>query len=123
MAGKSDTNFGVANRDQPEKCVVVTVDTTGLVEAAPCRRLLHGSLAMGFLGDAGEVSVETFQTARLHGTLRRVELRGLGAHSCSWRCRSNSESTLLHGEDDSLNPILSVEPFHRLLDVLIDGSV
>ena len=28
-------------------------------------------LAMGFLGDAGEVSVETFQTARLHGTLRR----------------------------------------------------
>jgi hypothetical protein len=37
--------------------------------------------------------------------------------------RSNSESTLLHGEDDSLNPILSVEPFHRLLDVPIDGSV
>ena len=33
MAGKSDPNFGVANRDQPEKCVVVvTVDTTGLVK-------------------------------------------------------------------------------------------
>lgn len=46
-------------------------------------------------------------------------LRGLEAHSC----RSNSESTLLHGEDDSLNPILSVEPFHSLLDVPIDGSV
>ena len=29
------------------------------------------SLATAFLGDAGEVSVETFQTARLHGTVRR----------------------------------------------------
>ena len=27
-------------------------------------------LAMGFLGDSGEVSVETVQTARLHGTVR-----------------------------------------------------
>ena len=33
MAGRSDPNFGVANRDQPEKCVVVvTVDTTGPVK-------------------------------------------------------------------------------------------
>jgi hypothetical protein len=28
-------------------------------------------LAMGFLGASGEVSVETVQTARLHGTVRR----------------------------------------------------
>ena len=48
MAGGSDPNFGVANRDQPEKCVVVvTVDTTGLVKggAMSPRRRLHGSLA------------------------------------------------------------------------------
>jgi len=33
MAGRSDPNFGVANRDQPEKCLVFfTVDTTGPVK-------------------------------------------------------------------------------------------
>ena len=117
--------------DQPEKCVVVvTVDTTGLVKigAMSPRRRLHGSLAasshvlaMGFLGDSGEVSVETVQTARLHGTVRSYGV--LKRTAAAGAKRSNSESTLLHGEDDSLNPILSVEPFHRLLDVPIDGSV
>ena len=77
---------------------------------------------MGFLGDSGEVSVEncsdcapTRDGASSYGVLRRTAAAGAK--------RSNSESTLLHGEDDSLNPILSVEPFHRLLDVPIDGSV
>ena len=77
---------------------------------------------MGFIGDTGEVSVETFQTARLHGTLRRPSC-GVLRRTAAARAASNSESTLLHGEDDSLNPVLSVEPFHRLLDVPIDGSV
>ena len=75
----------------------------------------------GFLGDSGEVSVETVQTARLHGTVRSYGV--LRRTAAAGAKRSNSESTLLHGEDDSLNPILSVEPFHRLLDVPIDGSV
>ena len=99
MAGKSDPNFGIANRDQPEKCVVaVTVDTTGLVKAAPCRRRLHGSLAMGFLGDAGEVSVENLSDRAPTRDVAEAELRGLEAHSCSSCCRSSSESTLLHGD-------------------------
>ena len=72
---------------------------------------------MGFLGDAREVSVGT--DCAPTRAREKAELRGLEAHSC----RSNSESTLLHGEDYSLNPILSVEPFHRLVDVPIDGSV
>ena len=78
---------------------------------------------MGFLGDAGEVSVENLSDRAPTRDVAEAELRGLEAHSCSSCWRSNSESTLLHGEDDSLNPILSVEPFHHLLDVPIDGSV
>ena len=100
--------------------IVVTVDPTGLVKggAVPCRRHV---LAMAFLGEAREVSAGTFQTARLHGMVRSYGV--LRRTAAAGAKRSNSESTLLHGEDDSLNPILSVEPFHRLLDVPIDGSV
>jgi hypothetical protein len=42
----------------------------------------HCSFAMGFLGDAGKVSVKTFQTRAYRA---QAKLRGLEAHSCSWR--------------------------------------
>ena len=73
---------------------------------------------MGFLVDL----VEIFETAPL-GTVRRPSYGVLRRTAAGGAKRSHSESTPLHGEDDSLNPILSVEPFHRLLDVPIDGSV
>ena len=69
MAGKSDPNFGVANRDQPEKCVVVvTVDTTGPVKggAMPPAAAAMAAFATGFLGDAGEVSVENLSDLRAY---------------------------------------------------------
>ena len=76
-------------------------------------------LAMGTLAKS-----QTFQTACPHGTLRRPSYGLLRRRiAAAGALTINSESTLLDGEDDSLNPILSVEPFHRLLDVPIDGSV
>ena len=75
--------------------------------------------------NAGEVS--NFSDCVPTRDVTQAELRALEAtHSRSRGANDqilNSESTLLDGEDDSLNPILSVEPFHRLLDVPIDGSV
>jgi hypothetical protein len=70
MAGKSDPNFGVANRDQPEKCVVVvTVDTTGLVKSGA---MLATSTAVAACSHVlAMAKSQTFQTACPHGTLRR----------------------------------------------------